>query len=95
MSNILPLSEGWALGYDQNQWMLMRLRSRKKGEETYWQPVSFIGSTKTVLRRVLAENGVTVCPEALAKIDAMPERFFDWIKSPTWGKGVNDVEERG
>lgn len=62
MNDILPLSEGWALGYDQNKWMLMRLRHRKKREEAYWQPLSFIGSDKTTLLRVLAENGVTACP---------------------------------
>lgn len=94
MPDPLILSEGWVLGYDRNQWMLMRLKRRKKGEETYWQPVAFIGSDKTTLLRLSAENGVTICQDAKAAIDAMPERFLDWIKAPTWGKGGNDVEKR-
>jgi hypothetical protein len=80
----LRLSETWALGYDKNQWIVMKRRKRQ--DEPYWQPVSFIGSHKTNLLRVLTEKGVTVDSEAMGVIDTMPEKFLDWyaaISSPT------------
>jgi hypothetical protein len=84
----LPLSEGWALSHDENQWIVLcrdgTRRPRKPGRrdtgEDHWKAVAFVGSTKVVLLRVLRENGVTVSPEAGATIAAMPERFLDWIK---------------
>ena len=74
----LRLSEGWALGFDKNQWIV--LKRTKRRDEHYWHPVSFIGSTKTNLLRVVAEKGVTVDPEAQRAIDAMPDRFLDWLE---------------
>ncbi len=44
--------------------------------------VSFIGSEKRVLRRVLGEKGVVLTAEAAARLDALPERFMDFIAAP-------------
>ncbi len=41
--------------------------------------MSFVGSNKDTLWRVLGEHGVVVTPEAKAAIDAMPHRFLDWL----------------
>ncbi len=41
-----------------------------------------IGGTKTTLRRVLGEKGVVLTPEAVARLDALPERFMDFIAAP-------------
>jgi len=54
------LSDGWALTADENQWMLCRAR----GKAGKWQPISFIGSNKRVLRRLLRESGVNLSTEA-------------------------------
>ncbi len=42
----------------------------------------FIGSTKATLRRVLGEKRVVLTPEAQARLDALPERFMDFIAAP-------------
>ena len=73
---IFQLAEGWALGANDKQWML--LRGRKRHAETVWQPVAFIASTKTVLRRCMENNGVQPTSEVDAQINALPERFRDW-----------------
>ncbi len=33
-------------------------------------------------RRVLGEKGVVLTPEAQARLDALPERFMDFIAAP-------------
>ena len=84
----LRLSERWTLGYDRNQWIM--LKRAKRRDEVVWNPVSFIGSTKTVLLRVMAEKGVTVDSEAQRAIDAMPERFLDWLKEQSWAESEGE-----
>ena len=74
----IVICKGWGLGHDDNQWIL--LRARKRQDQTYWNPVAFIGSTKRVLRRVLREKDVQPTPEATAYLDAMPESFMDWYR---------------
>ena len=73
----LRLCDGWALGYDKNQWIV--LRAKKRGDEPYWNAVGYIASTKTFLCRYLREKGVQISDEAQQVIDTMPERFLDWI----------------
>ncbi len=41
--------------------------------------LSFIGSTKATLRRVLGEKGVILTVEAQARLDARPETFRDFF----------------
>ena len=77
---LFDLADGWALGADASQWTLLRARNRQ--DEAYYQAVSFIGSTKSVLSRILRENGVQPTPDAQAKLDALPERFLDWRAAP-------------
>ncbi len=70
----LRLSEKWALGYDRNQWIVMVYRGSR------WRSISFIGSHKGVLMRVLAEKGAVITPEAQAALDTLPVRFLDWLE---------------
>ena len=50
---------------------------------TGWRGVSlFIGSTKATLRRVLGEKRVSLTAEAAARLDALSERFTDFIAAP-------------
>ena len=72
---ILRLSDDWALGYDRLQWMVMRWRGKSKG----WRPVSFVASNKVVLRRVIAEKGITPTPEARSALAAFPDSFREWL----------------
>ena len=74
---IFPLADGWALGTDDIQWILLRARNRHA--ETVWQPVAFIASTKSILRRCMAESGVQLTPTAEGRFDALPEQFRDWL----------------
>ena len=79
----LRLSDEWALSADSNQWILQRFRGIRKsgphaGQEV-WESLSFVGSNKAVLIRILHEKGVVVAPEASAALHTMPERFLDFI----------------
>ena len=78
----------WRLAYDRQQWVLQRrVGSPRPGKgaavrDTGWKGVSFIGSEKRILRRVLREAGVVLTPEAQARLDALPGRFLDFITAP-------------
>jgi|TARA_B100000315_G_scaffold31795_1_gene26822 hypothetical protein len=73
---LFGLAPGWALGADRNQWIVMRRRKRR--DQHYWNPISFIGSTKTTLLRVLREKGIHTSEKGQAALDSLPERFLDW-----------------
>lgn len=75
----LRLSEEWALGYDPNQWILLRSKSDKSKSGQSWRSIAFVGSTRAVLRRVLRESGAKVTPEALVAVDRLPETFLEWL----------------
>jgi len=71
-------SPGWALGWDHRQWMLMR--SRKRQEGSYWQPVAYIASEKCILERCMAENKCSPDADGLAFLQTLPEHFRDFKK---------------
>jgi hypothetical protein len=73
---ILLLADGYALGADNNQWML--LRPRKRHAETVWQPVAYIASTKTDLLLSMAEKDIQLTEDAQVRLNGLPERFLDW-----------------
>jgi hypothetical protein len=77
----LHLCRGWAVGFDQYQWMV--LRAKKRGDERYWDPVAFIATKKRILLRVLAEKGIRPTPEAEAYIEQMPDSFREWLRIHT------------
>ena len=74
-SEVFKLNPEWSLGFDRAQWIVRK----KVGTKGRWNPVSFVGSDKDILWRVLGERGVVVTPGAKAAIDAMPYRFLDWL----------------
>ena len=75
----LRLSEGWALGFDQNQWIVMRAKSDKSKPGQGWRAIAFVGSTRAVLVRVLREKGAKVASNARAAVDSFPETFLEWL----------------
>ena len=78
----------WRLAYDKNQWVLQRRRRAPRCSErtgiadSGWRGVSFIGSEKRILCRCLRDKGVVLTAEAQARLDALPERFADFIAAP-------------
>ncbi len=80
----------WRLAYDVNQWVVQRRvgTPRRRGSDsaamrsTGWRGISFIGSEKRVLRRVLGEKGVALTAEAQARLDALPDDFPVFIAAP-------------
>lgn len=75
----LRLSEDWVLGYDPQQWIVMRRYPLKAGGEKP-KAVGFIGSEKRILLRVLDEKGAVVTPAAQRELDALPNSFRGWLK---------------
>ena len=73
---LFKLSDGYALGADDNQWMLMR--GRKRHADAVWQPVAYIASTKANLLLCMAENGVQLTVGAQAQLGELSEHFLDW-----------------
>ncbi len=86
-SEVFRLNPEWSLGFDRAQWIVRK----KPGTKGRWNPVSFVGSHKGILWRVLGENGVVVTPEAKATIDAMPHRFLDWLAERDAGAADADA----
>ncbi len=80
----------WRLAYDSNQWVLQQRRGEARASHiegrsiarSGYEAVSFIGSNKRVLRRVLGEKGVILTAEAQARLDALPDMFMDFIAAP-------------
>ncbi len=60
----------WRLAYDKQQWVIQRRAGMpcRRGSDsaamrrTGWRGVSFIGSEKRILRRVIRESGVVLTP---------------------------------
>ena len=75
----------WRLAYDPLQWIVQRRKTLPRpsevgdSAESRWRAVSFIGSTKRVLHRVLGEKGVVLTAEAQARLDVLPERFMAFL----------------
>ncbi len=85
-TQFLRLSEKWALAYDQNQWLVQKRKAPSKtGGACRWAAVSFVGSNKADLLRVLREKGAEIDPAAREYIDAMPDTFREWISMPPEG----------
>jgi hypothetical protein len=72
---IIIATDKWAVASDGLQWMLMQRQTRKSGP--FWQPLSFVRSTKDILARCMREKGVAA--DAAEKLLAgLPETFDQW-----------------
>ena len=90
----LRLSEGWALGYDPLQWILMkRIKDCGRGE---WALIAFVASFKRVLLRVLDENNVRVTPESRVALKRLPDSFREWLaqRDSNQDQGPQEVKFR-
>ncbi len=87
---ILDADARWRLAFDRQQWVVQRRAGTpcRRGSDsaamrrTGWRGVSFIGGKKATLHRVLGEKGVVLTPEALVRLDALPDNFAAFITAP-------------
>ena len=85
---ILDAEGRWRLAYDKQQWIVQRrVGSPRPGKgaavrDTGWRGISFIGGEKRTLYRCICETGISLTPEALARLDALPEQFLDFVAAP-------------
>ena len=75
---LFDLVPGWALGYDGNQWTILQARGDNAKNRQSWRSVSFIGSNKLVLMRILKEKGINPKPSAKKALGSFPDHFLDW-----------------
>ncbi len=75
----------WRLACDAQQWVVQRRKGpepQNKGghvREPKWCGTDYIGSEKRILYRCIRERGITLTPEARARLDALPERFSEFV----------------
>ncbi len=87
---ILDADSRWRLAYDRQQWIIQRRAGKplsgrsdsSAGATSGWKAVSFVGGKKATLHRLFREKGISLTPEANARIDALPEQFMDFIAAP-------------
>ena len=87
---VLDAEARWQLAYDSNQWIIQRRTKKPRVgrleggsiADSGYRGVSFIGSTKRTLYRCIREAGVVLTLEAQVRLDALPERFLDFITDP-------------
>ncbi len=80
----------WRLAYDKQQWVIQRRAQKPRVRrleghaiaDSGWRGVSFVGGKKTTLARLFREKGISLTPEAQARLDALPEQFLDSVAAP-------------
>jgi hypothetical protein len=55
------------------------MRARKRQEEAYWQPISYIATKKPILLRCLSEKGCVPDTEGQANLAKLPNTFNEFI----------------
>jgi hypothetical protein len=79
---VFVTADNWALASDGVQWTLLRRRTRKAG--SYWNPVSFVRSTKDILARRMREKGTDERSMGLL-LSGLPDTFDKWVISRLCG----------
>ena len=73
---LFHLGDGWALGYDREQWIVLRGHNHKGAIK--WNADSFVGGNKRLLNRIFREKGITLTPEAEKSLKRLPDTFLQW-----------------
>lgn len=77
---LFDLAPGWALGFDDLQWILLKRYNPGRGHRRWpWKGVSFIASEKRFLERVIREKRVPLTPEGRAQLNALPATFREFL----------------
>jgi hypothetical protein len=79
----LRLSEKYALGADELQWILYRANGRDHVadpplELKYWRAISFVSSAKAILHRCMREAGCVPVCRAASELAGYPGTFDAW-----------------
>jgi hypothetical protein len=91
-ATLIHLHADWAIGADRLQWIVFRRRWRL--EESYWNPVSYVASTKRVLCRVLREKHVLVDEEGWQNLERLPNTFREYSsRLSIFEKNASSVEK--
>ncbi len=77
----------WRLAHDSLQWIIQRRSGKARVSQiegrpianSGWRGTDYIAGEKRILHRCIAERGIVLAPEAQARLDAMPERFSDFL----------------
>ena len=77
---LFDLNGKYRLAYDVNQWVVQKRKGKPGERSSSWGGISFIGSEKRHLRRIFREKGIALTDDAIAKVDAMPETFFGFLR---------------
>ena len=85
------LSEKWAFGFDELQWIVYHWKGDAKG----WRPTFFVRSNKRVLMRNIKERRVAVTPDAKEALGHLPFTFKEWLKQYEAVKVSNGVLRDG
>ncbi len=72
---LFRLNDRFRLAYDQHQWVVQH----RSGRST-WRAVAFIGNKKTTLWRTFREREIWLTDEAIARVDALPDHFFGFLR---------------
>jgi len=67
---LLLIAQGWSLGADSRQWILYQVSAEGRA----W-PIHFIATKKSIIQRLVREEGIDLSPEGRATIDALPDHF--------------------
>lgn len=79
---VLDAEGKYRLAYDRLQWVIqVRRGNPRPGRKDSYEGVSFVRRRKEPLLRVIQEKSITLTPEAMAKLDAMPGTFREWLDS--------------
>jgi hypothetical protein len=76
---LFDICPGWRVGSNSEQWIVQRAKRNKGALE--WHANSFIGSNKSVLRRVLSEIGIRPSAAAEKALAALPNSFMEWKRA--------------
>ena len=84
--HVLQLSEKWRVTADNRQWIVEQMMSEmvhRKGRmpKPEWRQRSFVATTKTILLRVLEENGAVITDEGKKALTKLPDTFQEWRKA--------------
>lgn len=84
---LFDLAPGWAVGFDDLQWMLMRVVKRKPSDRrSPWVPVAFVATERRILDRVIRDRGITVTADGRAHLDALPDHFKTFITTKEFAR---------
>ena len=77
---VLDAKGRWRLAYDDLQWVLQKATGNpdRKTTPVPFKGISFVATHKRILLEVIHEKGVSLTPEAVAKLETLPDTFKEF-----------------